>query len=130
MHRFPSISTIRRIRLASLLVCLRCLLIPAFFVLLVKSVMDHDKQLTLIAVALLPAIGLLTLIELLYSSRTYCPLCMTPVLGHKTCNKHPRARRFLFNYKLRVALSALLRNSFRCPYCNEPSSLTLRKRGK
>ena len=56
------------------------------------------------------------------------PLVLTPVLASKDCAKHRRARTFLGSHRLRVALSILFKNTFRCPYCWEKSAMTVRSR--
>lgn len=130
MHKFPTASSLRRLRIASLLLIFnRYIAIPGFFILLIRSFLLHNSEKALIALALLPVIGLMALFEYLLSARTHCPLCMTPVLGARSCTKHRNSKKLFFSYKLRVALGALFGRSIRCPYCNEPSQLIVRQRG-
>jgi hypothetical protein len=69
------------------------------------------------------------LIQRVLSDRARCPLCMTPPLVHKTCQRNRHARTFLGSYRLRVALSVLFRKHFTCPYCGEPTKCEVRRRG-
>lgn len=128
MHRFHSSSTIASVRIASVLVCLRCLCVPLTLGGLVYSLILHDQKVAVISLAMIPVIGVLILLQMLVGIRTQCPLCMTPVLGEKSCNKHKKAFRLCGSYKLPVAVAVLFRNSFRCPYCNEPSLLEVRSK--
>jgi hypothetical protein len=126
MHRFQSSSVILRIRIASLLVLAFCLLIPTTLGGLAYALLSQNRELALYSLALIPLTLLVVLLKIFASTRTHCPLCMTPVLGDKSCNKHRNARTIFGSYKLRVALCVLFLNSFRCPYCNERSVLKLR----
>jgi hypothetical protein len=101
---------------------------PASLALLAYSVLISDLELTFIALAFLLLTGLVVVIQWLVSMRTSCPLCMTPVLAAKRCMKHRHARSLLGSHRLRTAVSVIFTNSFRCPYCNEPSLLELRNR--
>lgn len=130
MHRFRSIHTIRRLRLSAVvLLVLRYLVIPGFFGILIWVFLLEHPEHAFLALWMLPVIGAMALWGYYLGSKTNCPLCSTPVLSQRSCNKHRNARPLFFSYKLRVALSALLTNSFRCPYCNEPSVLEVRKKG-
>lgn len=70
--------------------------------------------------------GLLLILQWITANRIGCPLCRTPVLAPKACMKHRRARTILGSHRLRVAMAILLKNRFRCPYCNESTSMELR----
>lgn len=128
MHRFQSKSTITRLRFAALFICLKWLLIPATAGILVYSILQHDNRLTWIAMGLGFGTVCLTIIQWILSSRVRCPLCMTPVLAAKRCSKHRNAKKALGSYRLRVALTVLLKGRFYCPYCHEPSVLAVRDR--
>lgn len=128
MHRLPSQAAIRRIRIASWLLCAKCLMAPASLAFLSYSLVLGDHGLTFIALGCLLLTGLVVLLQWLVSQRTSCPLCMTPVLASKRCMKHRKARSFLGSHRLRTALAVIFTNSFRCPYCNEPALLEVRSR--
>ena len=63
------------------------------------------------------------------SSRLRCPLCMVPPMQNRGCSKHRTATRMLGSYRLKVATSIMFKDSFRCPYCGEPTSMQVRQRG-
>lgn len=126
MHRFQSTTALRRMRLASLLVCARSILLPASFGGLIYVILSNNQRIALYVLALIPVTVVVVILQILVSTRTNCPLCMTPVLGFKSCNKHKKSRTTFGSYKLRVALGVIFRQSFRCPYCNEPTMLKVR----
>jgi hypothetical protein len=86
----------------------------------------NDRELTIIALGTLLLILLMLVLRCLISRKTHCPLCMTPVLAARGCAKHRQARTLFGSHRLRVALAILFRNSFRCPYCHEPTTLQVR----
>ena len=101
---------------------------PLSGAILIYSIVIHDDELTLWAMGLVLLTTLTVILQWLIASRTCCPLCLTPVLAAKNCAKHRHARSFLGSHRLRVALAVLFRNSFRCPYCHEPTALEVRER--
>jgi hypothetical protein len=92
--------------------------------------MDKDQDMSIQGFSIMGAAILSLILGWAISRRTNCPLCITPVLATKHCSKHRRARPLLGSYRIRVALSILFKNSFRCPYCNEDTSLQVRERGR
>ena len=128
MHRLRTKSAIHRFRLAAFLLCAKCLLTPLTGGFLVYSIILGDRVMTLYALGAIALTLLVVLFECLLATRTHCPLCITPVLARKGCTKNRRARKFLGSHRLHVALSILFRNSFRCPYCHEPTTLEVRRR--
>jgi hypothetical protein len=128
MHRLHSKSQIFRFRLAAFLLCLKWLMIPCVAAVLLCSILNQDHKMAVIGIGLVVFTVLVMLLQWLVSQRTNCPLCMTPVLAYKGCVKHRRASGILGSYRLRVGLAVLFRNSFCCPYCNEPTELEVRQR--
>lgn len=126
MHRLRSKSAIYRLRFAALLLCAKCVLVPVAGGVLLYSLVVHDMKLTLIAMGLILLAVVVVIFQWLVSARTSCPLCMTPVLAKKSCTKHRHARTLLGSHRLRVAAAILCKNSFRCPYCHEPTALEVR----
>jgi hypothetical protein len=128
MHRLPSKGRVRRFRFVAILLVSRLLLIPATLVSLVCAILIQDRQSSYLALGI-AGFSLITVILLwAISGRTNCPLCMTPVLAHKRCSKHRRARKLLGSYRMRAAAGILVKNSFLCPYCNEPTVMEVRDR--
>jgi hypothetical protein len=66
--------------------------------------------------------------KFLISGRLRCPLCMMPPLANRGCARHRNAYRLFGSYKLAVAGSILFKDSFRCPYCGEPTAMLARIR--
>ena len=130
MHRLKSKSLIHRFRLAAFLLCAKWMLVPVTGGVLIQSTITSNHQLTIIGIGLIALTALTTILQWLVASRTGCPLCMTPVLAAKKCATNRRARSFLGSHRLRVALAVLFRNSFRCPYCHEPTILEVRGRNR
>lgn len=128
MHRLPSRSSIRRFRVAALLLLAKCLMAPAAAAVLVYAMITHDNRLILMSLGGMLLTVLVAILQWMMAARTHCPLCMTPVLASKRCMKHRNARPFFGSYRLRVSLGVILVNSFRCPYCNEPTALKVRDR--
>lgn len=126
MHRLPSKSAIRRFRVASLLLWVNYLLsvVPVIF-LIYAFIEKSEEHIKSAIIFMMIFIGSLVL-QWIISLQTRCPLCITPVLAVKSCSKNKKARTFLGSYRLRVANNILLRNYFRCPYCSEPTELTVR----
>ena len=128
MHRLPSTNSIHRFRLAAVLLCGKCLTFPLASGMLILFLVTGSNPLAWIGVALVLLALLVTFLQWLLAARTPCPLCKTPVLAKKHCMTHRHARTFLGSYRLRVAIAILLRNSFHCPYCHEPTAMEVRER--
>lgn len=128
MHRFSSRHTINRFRFASALLLLQYGGIFIAACTIVKAILHDDRVGIMIGGGIGGAAVLILGVQLLIGERTRCPLCLTPVLGNKRCAKHRSAKTILGSYRLRVALAIFFTESFRCPYCNEPSVLLIRDR--
>lgn len=128
MHHPRSISAVRRLRLASLLLLANRLLIPIAGGSLFVSSLANDPHLMILGLVLV-AVGLVILIsQWIAASSAGCPLCGTPVLAPMGCAKHRKAKPLVGSYKLRVALAILFTERFRCPYCNEPTAMHVREK--
>jgi hypothetical protein len=128
MHRFQSQSIITRFRFASLLLCLKYLLIPAIVTVFIYSMFQESNQFLIVAMALTVITVVIVILQWILAQRTRCPLCLTPTLASKKCSKHRNSTPLFGSYRLKVALSVLFRGWFRCPYCNEPSAMKVRER--
>lgn len=115
-------------RLAAILLCVKCLLFPIALGLMLCALVLQNRGLIHIAVGTLVVAGLVVIVQWILAQRTQCPLCMTPVLAKKSCMKHRSAKSFMGSHRLRVALTILFKGSFRCPYCNEPTAMEVRDR--
>ena len=126
MHRPRSTSAILRFRVAACLLVGNCLFALVAATLLVRSLMTHDFQWTMVGSGFVGLILFLVIAQWIAAARTRCPLCCTPVLAPMRCAKHRRARMILGSHRLRVALTILVKNHFRCPFCNEVTGLEVR----
>jgi hypothetical protein len=130
MHRLPSSSTLWRFRVASVLMLLKFLSVPTSASFLCYGFISGENVWMLwAAVALAVGLGCIIL-NLMISGRLRCPLCMVPPLQNRGCSKHRNATTVLGSHKLTVALSILFKDSFRCPYCGEPTAMEVRQRGR
>ncbi len=127
MHRLHSHSTVRRFRFAAFLYCVKFVLLLVAVGVLVHSVYDNDHELTLIGIGWVALAVLVLVLQWFIAARTHCPLCITPVLASKQCEKHHRAKTTFGSHRVRVALAILFQNSFCCPYCNESTVLESRR---
>lgn len=128
MHRLPSKHSIRRLRLAAILLSSGYLLCPVAACLLAQFFITDDRRIAETGIGLIVLTFVLVILQWCVATRANCPLCLTPVLATKGCAKHRQARSFLGSHRLRVALDILFRNSFRCPYCDESTTLRVRPR--
>jgi hypothetical protein len=126
MHHPRHAHTIRNLRVAAFLLCFKRLLIAVAVVLLLASVAYGNQRLSMAGLTAVGATLVLALVQWMFASSAKCPLCMVPVLSRKGCSKHRHAKQLLGSHRLRVALSILLKGTFRCPYCNEPTVLRLK----
>jgi hypothetical protein len=123
MHHVRSASLVLYFRIAAFLLFVICLLAPVAAGLLIQSMLNHDFRLTIAGSGLAIFSLLLIIPQWTLGAHTNCPLCWTPVLAPKGCTKHLNARTLMGSHRLRVALAVLLRNQFRCPYCNESTAM-------
>ena len=128
MHRLPSTSSVHRFRLAAVFLCVKCLTIPIALGALILFLITENHAIAQVGVSLVALALLVAFLQWLLATRTPCPLCKISVLAKKHCMTHRHARTFLGSYRLRVALAILLRNSFHCPYCHEPTAMEVRER--
>lgn len=130
MHRLRTQSAILRFRLAAILLCLKCLLLPISLGVLTYAMIIVNQLLIWVGIGLVLTTCVIAFLQWIFAARTNCPLCMTPVLALKDCAKHRHAKPLLGSYRLRVALAVLLKNSFHCPYCHEPTAVEVRQRSE
>lgn len=127
MHKLPNRSSIIRFRISAALVCLKTLLILATFAVYGWSFATHDRQLAMYGLLLAGSVVLLYPIRQVIAESCKCPLCRVAVLSPRGCSKNTKAKKFMGSYRLRVALQILLKNCFRCPYCNESTEVVSRR---
>lgn len=128
MHRLPSESVLRRFRIASVLVLLMWLSAPVAVGLLVCGLFFADHELLVWSGGCVVFGVVAMIVSFVVTSRLRCPLCMVQPLQNKGCSKHRNARTLFGSHRLKVAQSILVHDSFRCPYCGEPTVMEARKR--
>ena len=96
--------------------------------LLVAAFLTYDRLLALAGLTFASATLIVALLQRLGAGSANCPLCRMPPLGSRACQKNAKARPFLGSYRLRVSLSTVLLNRFRCPYCGEPTRCSVKLR--
>lgn len=128
MHQFPNKSVIRRLRIAAGLFILRCIL-PVFgFPLLMWSMLVDDMSLFFGSLWILVGFVVVMLAQWLVALSVRCPLCYAAPLVKSGCVKSRKAERMMSSYRLEVSRSVFVNGHFRCPYCGEPSVLSVRQR--
>jgi hypothetical protein len=128
MHRLPSQSSVTRFRLAAYLYVLFILLVIAGASYLGWALLNNHPQHVIFAASFIGGAVAVFIFHWITASRVRCPLCLVPSMARKNCSKNRNAKRLLGSYRLKVASSIILRNNFRCPYCNEPTVLEVRQR--
>lgn len=128
MHRLPSHSALVRFRLAAYLYVLAILVLLGGIGYLGWSIFINHQTHIILSASLIGAGVLLVVCQWITAARARCPLCLVPSLSKKNCSKNRNAKRLLGSYRLKVATSIIFQNSFRCPYCNEPTALEVRQR--
>jgi len=116
-----------RFRLTAFLTLANFLLAAIAAGMLIHSMITESRPMALAGTALMTFCMLLVILQWVAAGCVACPLCHTPVLAPKSCMKHRRAQRLLGSHRLRVASSVMFRNRFRCPYCNEFTTMELRE---
>jgi hypothetical protein len=96
--------------------------------LLLASVPTYDYNIMMFGLGFLLIGIILGIAQWISASHARCPLCSTPVLAPMGCTKHRRAKSLLGSYRLRVAFAITFIDRFRCPYCNEPTTMEVGER--
>ena len=127
MHRLPSHSTLSRFRIASLLVVVMFVTLPLAIGFLVYGFYFREHHWFNWAGVSLLVGGFLMIVLLIMSGKLRCPLCTMPPLQNRRCAKHRTVKRIFGSHRLKVAQSILMQDSFRCPYCGEPTAMEVRQ---
>lgn len=128
MHRLPSHTTLRRFRIASLLVALMFFSAPVALGFVVYCFVSGETRWMAIAGIVIVAGLVCRILNFIISGYLRCPLCMVQPLMDRRCSKHKSAPKLFGSHRLSVALSILLKGSFRCPYCGESTAMQVRER--
>lgn len=129
MHKLPSSDTLRRFRVASLLILVMFVALPSAVGFALAGMLLEEMRWFVFAGVSVGIVLFCLTVNLALGARLRCPLCMVPPLQNRGCSKHRIAGRMLGSYRLKVAHSIMFKDSFRCPYCGEPTSMEVRQRG-
>ncbi|MGC4014300.1 MAG: hypothetical protein QM755_07240 [Luteolibacter sp.] len=117
-----------RFRLASLLVFLAAGLFLAAVGEMASGFFYDTRADVFLGLMLLGGALVTFFLHLIAASRARCPLCTLPPLLGKGCQKSRKAKRLCGSYRLRVAGGILFKGAFQCPYCGEPTKLSVREK--
>jgi hypothetical protein len=122
----PSRFAVLRYKLAGLGWILLMLLIPCavgtgFYTMFVMGDASADIALKLIGLT-----ALVFLVHWICALFARCPRCLTGSFSRRGCSRHGSSRSLLGSHRLRVAVSVLFRNHFRCPWCGELTAMKAR----
>lgn len=126
MHHPRHLRIIRYFRLAAVLLILKRLILTATLPSWAAALFAHRYAFAITGLVLLLLAIFLGIVQRAVAASAKCPLCMMSPLSRSGCVKHRRVRSFLGSKRMPVALSILTRGWFRCPYCNEPTEMTLK----
>jgi hypothetical protein len=127
MHRLPSQSAVTRFKVASWLMVLLFILLLATPGVLLQSLFTADRSLAFLALGLMGGTVAVAIIQWAVATRARCPLCHAKSIARNGCSKHRNARPLFGSYRLRVAVSIIFQNKFRCPYCGESTAAKARE---
>lgn len=102
----------------------------ATVILVVYGIWKNERTLVLTSLGTLGSSVVLLALYRLFAVSARCPLCRGPILSGSGAQRNRHARRFLGSYRLRVARSIILTNTFSCPYCNEPTRCRVKPRSR
>lgn len=123
MHTIKHPRLAHALRAASLLYILAWLSLTVFLGLLIKALRVPAKDM-LIPVVIATGVTLVLWLSFwIVAARCRCQLCQANPMRSLRCSRNREAKRFLWSYRLRVALSVTFLGRFRCPYCGESFSL-------
>ena len=126
MHRLSSPGAVTRFKLASWGLFLMWLMIFPTIGVIGCAFFFIDTELMETALYLMLGTTVLGSLKWLIARRARCPICRSLAINTDTCSRHRNAKKLLGSHGLLVACSVIFRKYFRCPYCNEPTSIVAR----
>lgn len=127
MHRLPSQYAVNRFRAAAWLLAVKWLLATAALLVMGYALFVYDTRLVIMSLGVFMFCGVIAIIQWLIAARARCPLCLTQPVAVRSCATNRNAKRLFGSHRLRVAISIILHNNFRCPYCGEMTTLEVRQ---
>lgn len=128
MHRLPSSRVLLRFRTSAALLLAKWLLIPCAAGVLIHALVWHHPSQIWLGLGLVGLSVALGIWQRLAAAGCRCPLCLGLPLSRSGASRHWKARPLFGSYRLRVANAIIFRESFRCPYCGEPTAMEARNR--
>lgn len=129
MHQFSSSAAVIRFKLASWLLVLLWLLVPATLGLLIYTLLLDDTKFKDLLLGLNIATLAAVVIHWPLSAHVRCPICLGQAISQDGGSRNRNAKPLFGSYGLRVACSTILRRYFCCPCCGENTELKVRSRG-
>ena len=129
MHQFFSRAAVIRFKLASWLLVLLWLLVPATLGLLIYTLLLDDTKFKDLLLGLNIATVAAVIIHWPLSAHVRCPICLGQAISQSGGSKNRKAKPLFGSFGLRVACSTILRRCFCCPCCGESTELKVRPRG-
>ncbi|MEY3896725.1 MAG: hypothetical protein RLZZ214_2245 [Verrucomicrobiota bacterium] len=129
MHQFFSRAAVIRFKLASWLLVLLWLLVPATLGLLIYTLLLDESKFKDLLLGLNIATVAAVIIHWPLSAHVRCPICLGQAISQGSGSRNRKAKPLFGSYGLRVACSAILRRYFCCPCCGETTELKVRSRG-
>lgn len=126
MHRLPSQYAVNRFRAAAWLLAIKWLLAAGALLVMGYALFVHDTGLVIVSLGVFMFCGVIAIMQWLIAARARCPLCLTQPVAVRGCATNRNAKRLFGSHRLRVAISIILHNYFRCPYCGEMTALKIR----
>jgi hypothetical protein len=127
MHCLPNQTTVKRYRLAALLILLKWLLITGSLPLFGYALLVDRRDLSYLAIGLWGFAGFVAVSHWMTGARARCPLCLVPSFSHLQQSKSTKAKQVFGSYRFFVALGVIFKGCFHCPYCAKDVAVRTRQ---
>lgn len=128
MHHFRRRSHQLAHYLSALLWIMMLFLVWFTLGLLASSFVMGNQNLAISGLFCLGLVLVTALVQRIAASCTGCPLCRMPPIASSGCQKSVKVKPLFGSHRTRVALTTLIFNQFRCPYCGEPTRCTVKSK--
>lgn len=129
MHQFFSHAAVFRFKLASWLLVLLWLLVPATLGVFIYTLLFDETKLKNLLLGLNIATVAAAIIQWPLSSHVRCPLCLGQAISRSGGSRNRKAKTLFGSHGLRVACTAIFSKYFCCPCCGETTEMKVRSRG-
>lgn len=128
MHRVRSNRQIFCLRLSAICFILMNATIIASISVVAFALWHADREIMEWALYLVIGVVATSLVYRISAGSASCPLCRSQPMLSKHCQRNRKAHRLFGSYRAIVSLCILFTNTFRCPYCGEPSRCQVKPR--